>query len=51
MRVAAGTVLSWTEVVEGLGGQEATMSILDCVMIEIDLSIPHKLDQELLVFV
>jgi len=46
-----GTVLGWTKVVEGSGSQEVAMSRLDCVGIETVLSIPHKLDHELLVVV
>jgi len=51
VRAAIRTVLSWTEVAEGRGGEEATMSRLDCVRIETGLSIPHKHDHRLLVVV
>ena len=48
---AVGTMLRWTEVVEGHGGQEAVMLRLDCVSLETSLLIPHKPDHGLLVFV
>jgi len=51
VRAIARTMLGWSEVVEGLGGEEAAMSRLDCVRIEIGLSIPHKHDHGLLVVI
>ena len=51
LRAAARRVLGWIEVVEGHGGQEATMLRPDCVSFEIGLLIPHKPDHGLLVFV
>jgi len=51
VQAAAGIVLSWVEVAKGLGGQEAAMSRLDFVRIEIGHSIPHKPDYGHIVFV
>jgi len=50
MWATVGSMLGWIEVAEGRGGEEATMSWLDCVRIETSLSIPHKHDHWLLVF-
>jgi len=50
LRATAGTVLGWTEFVEGHDGQEATMLRLDCVSFEFGLLISHKPDHDLLIF-
>jgi len=48
---ATGTVLGSIEVAKGHGGKEAPISRLDCVSFETGLSIPHKPNHRLLVFV